>query len=110
MFLKNRNISSKIKRSKVTDYAALTVCIIKLRSDLLLRIDLQIFGLHWRMQNIGFLMSLRSPLGFKKHNVLYRPVQHRHKKPNILHHPVPAKNLNFNSCIYYFILSVKYAI
>ena len=24
MFLKNRNISSKIKRSKVTDYAALT--------------------------------------------------------------------------------------
>ena len=25
MFLKNRNISSKIKRSKVTDYAALTV-------------------------------------------------------------------------------------
>ena len=25
MFLKNRNISSKIKRSKVTDYAALTI-------------------------------------------------------------------------------------
>ena len=25
MFLKNRNISSKIKRSKVTDYAALNV-------------------------------------------------------------------------------------
>ena len=25
MFLKNRNISSKIKRSKVTDYAALKV-------------------------------------------------------------------------------------
>ena len=27
MFLKNRNIISKIKRSKVTDYAALTVCL-----------------------------------------------------------------------------------
>ena len=27
MFLKNRNISSKIKRSKVTDYAALKLCI-----------------------------------------------------------------------------------
>ena len=26
MFLKNRNISSKIKRSKVTDYAALKRC------------------------------------------------------------------------------------
>ena len=25
MFLKNRNISSKIKRSKVTDYAALSI-------------------------------------------------------------------------------------
>ena len=28
MFLKNRNISIKIKRSKVTDYAALTFCIL----------------------------------------------------------------------------------
>ena len=28
MFLKNRNISSKIKRSKVTDYAALSVKIL----------------------------------------------------------------------------------
>ena len=27
MFLKNRNISSKIKRSKVTEYAALTICV-----------------------------------------------------------------------------------
>ena len=27
VFLKNRNISSKIKRSKVTDYAALTNCV-----------------------------------------------------------------------------------
>ena len=27
MFLKNRNISSKIKRSKVTDYAALISCL-----------------------------------------------------------------------------------
>ena len=26
VFLKNRNISSKIKRSKVTDYAALKTC------------------------------------------------------------------------------------
>ena len=28
MFLKNRNISSKIKRSNVTDYAALTVFVL----------------------------------------------------------------------------------
>ena len=28
MFLKNRNISSKIERSKVTDYAALNYCIV----------------------------------------------------------------------------------
>ena len=28
MFLKNRNISSKIKRSKVTDYAALTLFVL----------------------------------------------------------------------------------
>ena len=28
MFLKNRNIISKIKRSKVTDYAALMICLI----------------------------------------------------------------------------------
>ena len=27
MFLKNRNISSKIKRSKVTDYAALSIAL-----------------------------------------------------------------------------------
>ena len=27
VFLKNRNISSKIKRSKVTDYAALTIIV-----------------------------------------------------------------------------------
>ena len=30
MFLKNRNISSKIKRSKVTDYAALTYVLISI--------------------------------------------------------------------------------
>ena len=30
MLLKNRNISSKIKRSKVTDYAALTISQLKL--------------------------------------------------------------------------------
>ena len=30
MFLKNRNINSKIKRSKVTDYAALSTLFIKL--------------------------------------------------------------------------------
>ena len=34
MFLKNRNIISKMKRSKVTDYAALKAKIIALRSSL----------------------------------------------------------------------------
>ena len=33
MFLKNRNISSKIKRSKVTDYAALTLYLIETPFD-----------------------------------------------------------------------------
>ena len=34
MFLKNRNISSKIKRSKVTDYAALRTVVLFLFTDL----------------------------------------------------------------------------
>ena len=33
VFLKNRNISSNIKRSKVTDYAALTKGLIMMRLD-----------------------------------------------------------------------------
>ena len=37
------------------------------------------------MQNISVLMSPRSPSGFTDI-----------KKPNVLHHPVQAKNLNFN--------------
>ena len=37
------------------------------------------------MQNISVLMSPRSPSGFTDI-----------KKPNVLHHPVQAKNLHFN--------------
>ena len=48
-----------------------------------------IFSLHWTMQNISVLMSPRSPLGFTDI-----------KKPNVLHHPVQAKNLIFNPYIY----------
>ena len=50
------------------------------------RIEIQIFSLHWMMQNISVLMSPRSPSGFTDI-----------KKPNVLHHPVQAKNLHFNS-------------
>ena len=39
----------------------------------------------WKMQNISFLMSPRSPSGFTDI-----------KKPNALHHQVKAKNLHFN--------------
>ena len=38
MFLKNRNISSKIKRSKVTDYAALTYSLILYRRIISIRV------------------------------------------------------------------------
>ena len=34
MFLKNRNISSKMKRSKVTDYAALRLCLISVQKSI----------------------------------------------------------------------------
>ena len=47
---------------------------------------MQIFSLHWMMQNISILMSPRSPSGFTDI-----------KKPNVLHHPVQAKNLQFNA-------------
>ena len=64
---------------------------------------MQIFSLHWMMQNISVLMSPRSSSGFtdiKKPNVLHHPVQASGftdiKKPNVLHHPVQAKNLHFN--------------
>ena len=40
---------------------------------------MQILSLHWMIQNISFLMSLRSL-----------------KKPNVLRHPVQAKNLHFS--------------
>ena len=48
-------------------------------------IEIQIFILHWMMQNISVLMSPRSPSGFTDI-----------KKPNVLHQPVQAKNLHFN--------------
>ena len=41
MFLKNRNISSKIKRSKVTDYAAL---ISYLSKAMLYTVDFEFYG------------------------------------------------------------------
>ena len=50
---------------------------------------MQIFSLHWMMQNISILMSPRSPSGFTDI-----------KKPNVLHHPMQAKNLIFNPYIY----------
>ena len=81
-FISNKQVFWK---NQSLNFRGFTVRIIKLYSELFLKIEIQIFGLHWRMQNISFLMSLRSPLGFKK--------------PNVLHHPVQAKNLNFNSCI-----------
>ena len=46
---------------------------------------MQIFSLHWMMQTISVLMSPRSASGFTDI-----------KKPNVLHHPVQAKNLHFN--------------
>ena len=50
-----------------------------------IRIEIQIFSLHWMMQNISILMSPRSPSGFTDI-----------KKPNVLHHSMQAKNLHFN--------------
>ena len=46
---------------------------------------MQIFSLHWIMQNLSFLISLRSP--FDLTDI---------KKPNVLHHPMQAKTLHFN--------------
>ena len=50
-----------------------------------IRIEIQIFSLHWTMQNISFLLYPKSPLGAKDI-----------KKPNVLPHPVQAQNLHFN--------------
>ena len=46
---------------------------------------MQIFSLHWMMQNISFLMFSRSPSCFTDI-----------KKPNVLHHAMQAKNLHFD--------------
>ena len=57
VFLKNRNISSKIKRSKVTDFAALSL------SDVvfIMRIPVKmpaIIGISAFMRRINFVLSL----------------------------------------------------
>ena len=50
-----------------------------------IRIEIQIFSLHWMMQNISILMSPR-----------FTDI----KKPNVLHHPVQGKNLHFNASMF----------
>ena len=66
---------------------------------------MQIFSLHWMMQNISVLVSPRSPSGslhwmMQNISVLMSPRGPSGftdiKKPNVLHHPVQAKNLHFN--------------
>ena len=41
---------------------------------------------------------------------LFNVYSGRHLKANVFRHPVPAKDMNFNSNIYILIISVKYAI
>ena len=55
----------------------------------LLRIEMQIFSLHWMMQNIRLFNVCEA-----------RRASRRHLNANVLHHPVQAKNLNFNPYIY----------
>ena len=56
-----------------------------------LRIEVQIFSLHWMIQNIRLFMSVKPKGG------LLRDI----KKTNVfLHYPVQAKHLNFNPYIY----------
>ena len=50
-----------------------------------LRIEMQIFSLHWMMLQASGFTDI--------------------KKPNVLHHPVQAKNLHFNPYIYILYLS-----
>ena len=47
---------------------------------------MQIFSLHWMMQNIRLFNVCEARTDIKK--------------PNVLHHPVQAKSLNFNPYIY----------
>ena len=49
MFLKNRNISSKIKRSKVTDYAALICFDKRTKNFLTIRVFAIIGELDWNI-------------------------------------------------------------
>ena len=58
MFLKNRNISSKIKRSKVTDYAALNLLIGILESKLYVCCMSKIHPAVFKMLVAGFLFSV----------------------------------------------------
>ena len=60
MFLKNRNISSKIKRSKVTDYAALSkVSIFNMDSDC----KQKVFHVYLK-NNLKFLLLINFSLYF----------------------------------------------
>ena len=63
MFLKNRNSSSKIKRSKVTDYAALSVWMVAMVSFLGLN---TIQYLQW--EGIVFLHKMGSQILVKAYN------------------------------------------
>ena len=69
MFLKNRNISSKIKRSKVTDYAAL---IIFLSPCVCLSLFCSVFfGIFLMIQSVGLLSVI---VKFNDHTHLFSTV------------------------------------
>ena len=50
---------------------------------------MQIFSLHWMMQNIRLFNVCEA-----------RRASRRHSNANVLHHPVQAKNLHYNPYIY----------
>ena len=61
MFLKNRNISSEIKRSKVTDYAALIQNISRLVFTFLLSRSFLYFWISWlRASSVYIVFRLQS--------------------------------------------------
>ena len=65
MFLKNRNTISKIKRSKVTDYAALTSELVNFESDVHLgfaSVNITVLGLQILMSNTLKMHQLHNAL------------------------------------------------
>ena len=84
------------------------------------RIEIQFFILHWMMQNIRLfnvgnitklmfciiqwsqwiMQNIRLFIVGDITKLMFCIIQWRHLKANVLHHPVQAKNLNFNPYIY----------